>query len=90
LLCFYILKLPRIDIEKMMIWRNIRIIKDPARFNRDLPEQAMIDQSLERIVDGRSRHMPASRIQLLVNLFCRPVLLRLKHQVSDLYPTGRG
>ncbi|SVA85142.1 uncharacterized protein METZ01_LOCUS137996 [marine metagenome] len=90
LLRFYILKLPRIDIEKMMMWRDIRIVKYPTRFNRYLPEKTMIDQYFERIVDGRSRHMPASHIQLLVNLFCRDVLLTLKHQVGDLYPTGRG
>jgi hypothetical protein len=87
---FCILKLPKIDIEKLMMWRDIRIVQYPTRFNRYLPEKIMIDQYLGRIVDGRSRHMPASHIQLLVNLFCRLVLLTLKHQVGDLYPTGRG
>ena len=88
LLRFYIPELPGIGIEEMMImmmWRDIRIIKDPTRFNRDLPEKTMIDQYFERIVDGRSRHRPSFGIQLLVNLFCRDLLLTLKHQVGDLY-----
>ena len=69
----------------MMMSRDIRIIKDPARFNRDLPDKTMIDQFLERIVDGRSRHRPAFGSQLLLNLFRRDMLLALKHQVGDLY-----
>ena len=90
LLRFYILKFPRIDIGKMMMWRNIRIAKDPARFNRDLPEQAIINQYFERIVDGRSRHMPASHIQLSVNLLRPNVLLMLKNRVGDLHPMSSG
>ena len=90
LLRFYIFKLPRIDIEKMMMWRDIRIENYPTRFNRYLPEKTIIDQCFERIVDGRSRQMSASHIQWLVNLFCRHVLLTLKHQVGDLYPTRSG
>jgi hypothetical protein len=86
---FYILKLPRIDFGQMMIWRDIRIEQYPTRFNRYLPEKTMIDQYFERIVDGHSRHMPASHIQLLANLFCRHVMLVLKHQVGDLYTMGR-
>ena len=74
-----------IGIEEMMMWKDIRIVKYPTRFNRDLPEKTMIDQYFERIVDGRSRHRPAFGIQLLVKLFCQNVLLTLKQQIGDLY-----
>ena len=84
----YFLKL--LGIEEIMMWKDIRVIKGLTGFNRDLSEKTMINQYFERIVDGRSRHRPASHIQLLVHLFCRHVLLTLKRKVGDLYPTGRG
>jgi hypothetical protein len=64
----------------MMVWRNIKIEKDPTRFNRGPLKEVMIDQYFERIVDGRSRHWPGFGIQLRVNLFCRDVLLTSKHR----------
>jgi hypothetical protein len=82
-------ELAGVDIEEVMMRLDTRVVELPRRVDVDRAEQAPLAKEIERVVDGRLRHVRAVFTDGGKNLLRRHMLRTRHEQARDLEALSR-
>jgi hypothetical protein len=81
---------PGLGVVEVVMRIDVRVEPGPRAIDRELADQAMRGEQVERVVDRSLRHAGTGRTQLRDDLLGRKMLWGREQQRCDPYPLGGG